>query len=260
MVLEQTDILFEINSIDRSIGSINYPDIEIKKDVFQEKHCCRNLADLMNIARILYSYLVDKGFKFTEKGYPIFDKEMFLDEWPDIVIPFGNRNSRFVKDKKKTVLCHFSKDKHIYPRLANLFSEIDIYRDYLGVISSDVTVTSDMDIEWQRFVILINELYLAVLAANGIKVILSTRCGSPETIQCFEGVPRGVMCASSFWGCEKKHSIEQTDYLAKILSIGASKLIIYGKHSEIIDLQLFNMGVELKCYSDYLDLCKRRIA
>ena len=193
MVLKQTDILFEKNSIERTVGSINDSDSENKRIVLQDKHRCHNLADLVNIAQMYYSYLVDKGFKFTEEGYPIFEKEMFLDEWPDIVIPFGNRNSRFVKNKKKTVLCHFSKDKYIYPRLANLFNEIDIYREFLGIISSDITVTSDMDIEWQRFIILINELYLAVLAANGIKVILSTRCGSPETIQCFEGVPRGVM-------------------------------------------------------------------
>lgn len=210
----------------------------------------------MNIAQTYYSYLFDEGFKFTENGYPVFEKEMFLDEWPDTVIPFINRNSKFVKNKKKTVLCYFSKDKQIYPRLANLFNEIVLYRDFMGVISSDITVTTDMDVEWQRFIILINELFLAVLAMNDVKIVFSTRCGSPETIHCFEGVPRGVMCASSFWGCEKKHSIEQTDYLAKILSIGASKLILYGKHSEIIDLQLYDMGIESKSYPDYLDLCK----
>ena len=230
---------------------------ESKLKSYGNRHC-GNLLDLMKIANELFSYLKERDFQFTDYGCPIFKREMFLNEWPEIVIPYSHRNSNLVKDKRKTVLCHFTGDKRIYPRLVNLLYEIDEYRQYLGVISTDITVTMDMVFEWQRFIILINELYLAVLAVNGIKIVLSTRCGTEESLKCFEGVPRGIMCASSFLGCEKKYSIEKTDYLSKILSIGASKVIIYGSHSQIIDYQLCSMGIDSRTYLDYHQACKRR--
>ena len=122
----------------------------------------------------LYLYLNDKNISFDKDGLPIFTAEMFLREWPDLVIPFAQRKNKMVVNRKRTVLCFFDKDQHLYPRLSKLLGEIDEYKLYMGVIGMDITFTDDMDEEWQRALVLLNQLFLAVLAVNGVKILLKT--------------------------------------------------------------------------------------
>lgn len=70
----------------------------------------------------------------------------------------------------------------------------------MGVIGFDLTVTSDMDVEWQREVMLLNQLGTALLAHSGIKIVHNMRCGRRSTLQCFDSVPKGVFCASGTLG------------------------------------------------------------
>lgn len=44
-------------------------------------------------------------------------------------------------------------------------------KKFMGVIGSDLTVTSDTDLEWQEAIMLVNQLYMAVLAVNNVKVV-----------------------------------------------------------------------------------------
>ncbi len=216
----------------------------------------KSLKDIFVIIDELYSYLEGKEISFDKDGFPIFTNEMFLRDWPDLVIPFSQRKNKRVVNRKKTVLCFFDKDHHLYPRLCKLLNEIDEYKMYMGVIGLDVTFTDDMDEEWQRAMILLNQLFLAVLAVNGISIVLNTRIAGLDATCVWQNIPQGVMVASGFLGCDPLHSEEDFSYLEKILMLLPEKLIIYGKHDEKAEKQLDTMGIDYRVYTDFHRLCK----
>lgn len=214
-----------------------------------------NLINLFDIAERYLIYL-DGKFSFSENGLPIFEKEMFLKSEPKLIIPFHNRNNKIVTAQSKTVICFFSEDSDLYCRLEKVFDDIAEYKKYMGVIGLDITVTEDMDKEWQDFIMLINQLFLAILAYNGIKIIMNTRIGSPNTVNNLRYFPKNEICATSFLGCDKLKEQSNFSFISKILCIRPSKLLIYGKHDEIAESQLSNMGISYHNYVDFHRLTK----
>ncbi|MBO4787990.1 MAG: DUF4417 domain-containing protein [Lachnospiraceae bacterium] len=215
-----------------------------------------SLLDVFMLTDKLVTYLKKKGFAFTSEGYPVFAKEMFLNEIPDLIVPVQQRKNRRVRNKKKTVISFFCGDEYIYRRLAKILDEIDEYKEYMGVIGSDITVTQDMDLEWQRAIILLNQLVMAVFAANGIKIVLNTRMGSRETKDMFRYMPKGIMIASGFRGGDRECSNNDFGYVAKVLSFLPSKLLIYGRCHKSVLKRLDTLGIEYVLYKDFRDLCR----
>ncbi|MBR7019548.1 MAG: DUF4417 domain-containing protein [Lachnospiraceae bacterium] len=215
-----------------------------------------SLLDVFKLTDKLIAYLKGKGFVFTSEGYPVFAKPMFLTEIPDLIVPVQQRKNRRVKDKKRTVVSFFCGDDYIYRRLVKLLDEIDEYKEYMGVIGADVTVTKDMDLEWQRAIILLNQLVMAVFAANGIKIILNTRMGLRETKDIFRYMPRGIMIASGFRGGDRKYSNTDFEYVSKVLSFLPSRLLIYGRCHKSVLKRLDTLGIEYVLYKDFRDLCR----
>lgn len=105
----------------------------------------KNMMDLCKIADDFVRYLQDKGIKFNEMGFPIFKREMFLEELPEQIIPYDYRKNRIVTNPKKTLLNFYCSDARIYPRLEKVLDEIPEYGKYMGAVAMDITVTSDMD-------------------------------------------------------------------------------------------------------------------
>ena len=215
-----------------------------------------SLLDVFLLTDRLLEYLKDRKYVFTTEGFPLFTKEMFLTEIPDLIVPVQQRKNKRVKNRKRTVITFFCGDKLIYRRLVNLFDEIDEYKEYMGVIGSDITVTKDMDLEWQRAIIMLNQLVMAVFAANGIKIILNTRMGLKETKDMFRYVPKGIMIASGFRGGDRKCLKNDFEYVSKVLSFLPSKLLIYGRCDEVVQTQLNNLGIEYVLYKDFRELCR----
>lgn len=180
---------------------------------------------------------------------------MFLKEKPNLIIPYSNRKSKLIKDKKKTLICSYTSDKRIYPRLKNIFKEISEYKEYLGVATADITITDDMDIEWQQLTILLNLLYGAILAVNGIKIVLNLRIGSSYNIKLFKKISKNIQCISGFLGCKKENKYDYT-YLAKIMKFSPSTLLIYGKEDRNVNIMLDKMGINYKYYIDFHRLSK----
>ena len=207
---------------------------------------------LLNAIKTLYDYLNKRDVKYDEQGFPILKKEWFLTEKPNQLVPYNHRNDKSVIDKSKTVICHYCADKDIYPRINKIFKDLPEYKKFLAVVQTDITVTSDMDIELQNAIMLLNCLYLAVLGVNGIKIVANTRCGSSTTITNLKCVPKGVMWASGFLGCNKSRSVtEAYQYLDKIINIQPSYLLIYGKHDKLVEEFLTNTNTTYKRYVDY---------
>lgn len=208
--------------------------------------------DLIRVADAYYSYLTKVGFLFSDDGYPIFSEDQFLNEWPDVIIPYTHRHDKVVENKRKTVICYFMKDKYIYPRFCRIVDDLEKYKDFMGVVQIDTTVTSNMDEEFQNFIMLMNQLHMAILAINEIKIILNTRCGSVESMNNLKHFPKNIMSASGFLGCEKSKNYADTNgYIEKIFTISPSKLVVYGKEDEILMDQLNILGCNFKRYDDF---------
>ena len=220
-------------------------------------HTIKNLADLLETINDLYM-LLDGEIGFDVEGWPIFQKDHFLDEWPEDMVTYVNRKNKLIVAKNKTLLCHFASDRQNFRRFPKVMADIVEYQDYLGAVFPDITVTKDMDAEMQELVLLANQLYAAVLAVNGIKLVANTRCGSKLTQKYLRHIPRNVAWASGFLGCRKaSNPLETTEYINKILSLLPSKLIIYGKQDSAVNKQLDVLGINYRYYEDFHRRCRK---
>lgn len=215
-----------------------------------------NLYDLFCRIDEYTEYIQTKGFEISENGLPVFTRDMFLDENPELLIPVDHWKDRRIRDKKKTVIVFFCGDKAIYRRLDKLLAEIDIYRQFMGVAGMDVTVTSDMDLEWQRAVLHLNHLAMAVLACSGIKIVLNSRTGGPGTESIFDHIPKGITVASGFLGCNSAYQENDYSYISKMLKLIPNRILIYGSCNAKARKQLDMMGMSYKVFKDFRQLCK----
>lgn len=211
---------------------------------------------LHDFAKRAYIYLGNR-IGYNSGGWPLFTKSMFLDVWPTYVVPYSHRN-KYICDKAYTVICFYSSDSEILPRINKLWDEIDIYKQYLGVVIPDLSVTPDMDYEMQAFIMLVNQLFGAVLAVNGVKIIFNTRVGNAKTLGLLSNIPIGIMSSSGFLGCcNARSEIEALQYIDKILSLLPSKLLIYGKADPHVFTLMNTLGINFKRYVDFHAICKR---
>lgn len=127
----------------------------------------------------------------------------------------------------------------------------------MGTIGADLTVTEDMDIEWQRTIILLNRLYDAFLATNGIKLIQNLRVGSPATLNVLTVVPEGVLAASGTLGCPLTKP-NDLSYTLKLNVAKPSGVIQYGRRDESMEQQLDKLCIPHRRYDDIHTLYKNR--
>ena len=113
-----------------------------------------------------------------------------------------------------------------------------------------------MDSEWQEYIFLLNQLFVAVLAVNGIKIVCNTRSAGLDVSRAFRNIPNNVMIASGFLGCHSSVSEQDFTYLTKILTLLPDKLIIYGKQDAKVEKQLDTMGINYRVYKDFHRLCQ----
>jgi len=217
-----------------------------------------NIVDLLELERSYRDYLLSQNVDFDEKGFPIFQASMFLNEWPDVIVTYQCRNSTaLVKDPSKTAICFYTADSRIYPRLERVFKELDEYRRFIGVVSMDLTFTSDMDLELQLLILTINQLFTMILAVNGIRIILNTRSGGLDLSLAFKTIPKGIAISSGFLGCNRL-SKDNLSYLSKIIFLLPCKVLIYGKHDLVAEEQLERFGFIYKIYPDTHRISKNK--
>lgn len=218
------------------------------------------IMDLLQVINQMYD-LLGSDITIDAEGWPVFCPEHFAVKWPQTMVPYTRRNNPCVIDRAETCLCFYAPDNQIFPRFANVTEEIGIYRQYAAVVFPDLTVTRDMDLEFQVTTMLANHLFAAVLASQGVKLIFNTRCGLQSTQRCFRNIPPHVMCASGFLGCPNSPDLRSTSpYINKILQLRPSKLLIFGKHDTAVDDQLDILGVNYRYYEDFHAMSKRRAA
>lgn len=209
-----------------------------------------NLDDLMKTAESLSSRLKNAGVRFDVRGFPLLPRESYLDEWPDRFIDYSHRNGSVVQDKSKTAICFFSPDCQLFPRLEKVYEELPKYQGYMAVAGLDLTVTQDMDFEYQSYLMLVNALFMGALAVNDVKVVPNLRSGNRATVELLSYVPTGVLWVSSSLGCRSLKSPSDTMFLEKTLYVRPSKLALYGKSDGLAEEQLSRVGIDWRRYPD----------
>ena len=169
---------------------------------------------------------------------------------PREMLPYTHRRSRLCSSDSNAAICFFMDDHSIYPRFEHLLEEVGNYRSFASVVVPDLSVTADMDVPWQGFIMLLNQLFGAVLAVNGIKIIANTRCGSEASVRYLEAIPKGILCASGSLGCKVLASETDFGFLSKLLSLRPRASLIYGKEDPIAFEQFATMGIPVKRYPD----------
>ena len=217
----------------------------------------QNLEDMFKKIDEYTSYLKDRGQAFAEEGWPIFHEGQFLTEWPAKVVPYYQRHDKGLGNPRKIALCLYADDDEIYPRLDKVLTDIAVYRAYAGCVGCDLSVANDVDEERQDALLLLNRLHMAILADNDVKLIANTRTGGRKTLRSLQYLPKHIMCASGFLGCDYEPEYD-LDYVAKIMALRPSKLIVYGKCNNTQREKLDRMGINYRVYADYHTWCKRR--
>ena len=88
------------------------------------------IMNLYELALLLRAKLKMAKWPFNRYGFPVFPREVILEEPPTLIEPI--QRIRCCKNPKETLLCSFAGDKFIRRRLQNLFDEIGLYRNYYG--------------------------------------------------------------------------------------------------------------------------------
>ena len=113
-----------------------------------------------------------------------------------------------------------------------------------------------MDQEWQDFIMLLNQLFMTVLAVNGIKIVANLRTGNFETHDKLRGIPSKIMWAAGFLGCERDRPHDMR-FISTVMAKRPSVLLIYGKEDKSALEKLAMMGVRYFIYPDYHKISKK---
>ena len=216
----------------------------------------RSINDLIRIVDTYYDYLQKKNFQFDYRGFPVFEADMFLNEEPELVVPFAYRKNKIVIAPKRTLICHFCNDDGNYRWIENVVNDINEYKKYIGSTITDVSITEDMDPEYQDYISLLNQLFGAILVTFNIKIVMNTRTGKFNPNNVFLSVPKGIMYISGFLGCKKQEKPYDLSYINKIINCNPSKLLIYGKKDKNVNQLLDNTSISYRYYTDFHSLSK----
>ena len=74
----------------------------------------RSIASFEELIDRYADYLSGKGIQFNPQGFPMLQPQMYLDEWPELMVPYRDRKARFVHNPSHTVLCLFTSDMRIW--------------------------------------------------------------------------------------------------------------------------------------------------
>ena len=203
------------------------------------------------------AYLKEKGVEFYDNGYPKFKPNWIITTKPKVIAPF-NKRQYYWQNKHDISICYFGKDEHLYPRLDKVFEEIEILKDYHSVCMMDISISPLMLDEVQRMNLLLNLLFICVVAVNGIKIIPSIRTGSPETLELLvKSVGHSDYWVMGIIGTQQIRNNAFYEYLfrTKCMFIMPRHLLCYGQPNKQTINCLEEYGIECKpLYKDFRDL------
>jgi len=207
-------------------------------------------SSIYTTAEYLFTFLVKHGIKFNIHGYPVIPAECILQDTPEEIVPFDHRNA--CNSPSKTVICFFSKDQRLYPRLGTLDKDIGKLRRYLAVGGFDLSPRREHDPSLQEFNLLLNRMIDAYRALHDIKILPNFRTGSIDTINSLSSYPSGSNFLVGTVGCAQRH-LQQGDILlrAKLIYARPEMLFVYGPFKSLYQATLDELGQEYRHFEDF---------
>lgn len=197
--------------------------------------------------------LKEHGVEFFDDGFPKFKFEWFITGKPLVIAPF-NKKQYYQQNKSDISICYFGKDEDLYPRLDKIFEEIGLLKEYHSVCMMDISISPLMLDEVQRMNLLLNMLFICVVAVNGIKIIPSYRTGNSETLQL---LMRSVGY-SKYWvmgaiGTQLTRNNSFYEYLfrTKCMNIMPECLLVYGRPNKNTLKCLNQYGIDVQLFKDF---------
>ena len=150
------------------------------------------------------SFLKENGIKFVN-GFPLLPTKSIYSGHPLRMSTFAHRNDIPHSDRKNTLICFYSQDRDLFPRLEKIDSELPILQNYAGICGFDLSPCVGMLRIRQKFHLLISAIYNCRCALYGIKVLPNSRMGDLGTInQVTSLIPHGSNIVSGELGCRGK--------------------------------------------------------
>lgn len=200
------------------------------------------------------TYLKEKGVEFFDNGYPKFKPNWIITNKPIVIAPY-NKRQYYRQNKSHISICYFGKDEHLYPRLDKVFDEIKILKEYHSVCMMDISISPLMLDEVQKMNLLLNLLFICVIAVNGIKIIPSFRTGNFETLQLLiKSVGHSKYWVMGAVGTQRVRNNAFYEYLfrTKCLLIMPEHILCYGRPNDNTVGCLDDYGIEFKpIYKDF---------
>ena len=212
------------------------------------------IKNLYELALLLRARLKKAKWPFNRYGFPVFPREVILEEPPTLIEPI--QRIRCCKNPGETLLSSFADDAFIKRRLCNLIDEINLYGKFLGFGGFDLSPRIRWPFQRQKFNIWLSQLATAFVALSGQKIIPNFRIGNLQTIFALESYPKNIPYVVGTLGCSKRTTpLHKFIFKTKLLVARPSHLTIYGTLKEEYEQLMIEQGVSYNVVKDYRTRC-----
>ncbi|MDD5942489.1 hypothetical protein [Fibrobacter sp.] len=185
------------------------------------------IMNLYELALLLRAKLKMAKWPFNRYGFPIFPREVILEEPPTLIEPI--QRVRCCKKPNENLLSSFSDDLFIKRRLQRIFEEINLYGLFKGFGGFDLSPRIRWPFQQQKFNIWLSQLATAFVASSGQKIIPNFRIGNLQTLFALESYPKNIPYVVGTLGCSKRMlPLHEFIFKTKLLIARPSHLTIYG--------------------------------
>ena len=160
------------------------------------------IMNLYERALLLRAKLKMAKWPFNRYGFPVFPREVILEEPPTLIEPI--QRIRCCKKPNENLLSSFSDDLFIKRRLQRIFEEINLYGLFKGFGGFDLSPRIRWPFQQQKFNIWLSQLATAFVALSGQKIIPNFRIGNLQTLFALESYPKNIHYVVGTLGCSKK--------------------------------------------------------
>lgn len=166
-------------------------------------------------------------------GRPQVPAEMRYEGIPKCLETYQYRNSIPPDKAKESLICFYSMEDRLWPRLQKINEDCSIYSRYAGIVGMDMSPSVNMLKPRQLQSILINCIYDCLVAIRGIKVAVNARIGDFSTINVIDSYPKEKTLVFGNLGCKRRFSSYSYCQFCKWIDVAKPKNIcLYGTFSK----------------------------
>ena len=172
------------------------------------------------------SSLKKTGISFIN-GVPQMNNEYIYTEQPAMVTTYKYRRNIPDGLKSRSLLTYYMYEPDLWPRLYKVDDEIEVLKEYGGIVGFDLSPCVGMLRPRQRFSILINALFSCYCGMKGIKVLPNYRAGDFGTIAMAHFFPNDCSFMIGNHGCNSNEFVSYSEYQLEIILDGSEIDILY---------------------------------